>query len=84
MVVRASHARPAAEVCEALAVDARTGLAATEAARRLERDGTNRLEVQTAPSRLTLLARQFGNSMVLLLVVAAAISVPSARCSTRR
>ena len=69
------HARPAAEVCDEFRVDARTGLSETEAATRLAAAGPNQIRAEPAPSRLALVARQFGNSMVLLLVGAAAISL---------
>ena len=69
------HARAAPEVCAALGVDARAGLSETEAARRVGEQGPNRLRTEPAPSRLALVARQFGNSMVLLLIAAAAISI---------
>ena len=69
------HALPAIEVCGALGVDAGCGLSEAEAARRLARDGRNELRHEPPPSRLALLARQFVNSMVLLLVGAAAISL---------
>ena len=70
-----AFAVPASEVCDELGVDATAGLAEAEAARRLDLDGPNRLRHEPRPSRLALVARQFGNSMVLLLVGAAAISV---------
>jgi Ca2+-transporting ATPase len=70
-----AHARPAADVCVELRVDQRSGLTEPEAARRLEVAGPNRIATEPAPSRVALVARQFGNSMVLLLVGAAAISL---------
>jgi P-type Ca2+ transporter type 2C len=71
----AAYALPAPEVCDELGVDAATGLGDAEAARRLSADGPNRVRSEPAPSRLALLARQFGNSMVLLLAGAAVISL---------
>ena len=71
----AAHARPAPEVCDALGVDADSGLSEEEAARRLASDGPNELRRDPAPSRVALVARQFVNSMVLLLVGAAVISL---------
>jgi Ca2+-transporting ATPase len=70
-----ASALSATEVCEALGVDAAAGLDEAEAARRLGLDGPNRLRSEPPPSRLALLVRQFGNSMVLLLAGAAVISV---------
>lgn len=61
-------------VCAALATDARSGLGAAEAKRRLAQHGPN--ELDSAPPRpqwLKLLA-QFSNVLVLLLLAAAAIS----------
>jgi Ca2+-transporting ATPase len=69
------HALHATDVCGALGVDAASGLSQAEAERRLGRDGRNELRHEPPPSRLALLARQFVNSMVLLLIVAAAISL---------
>ena len=71
----AAHAVAASEVCDVLGVDARSGLSKDEAARRLTSGGPNELPREPAPSRLVLLARQFVNSMVLLLVGAAVISL---------
>ena len=68
-------APPAADVCDELRVDSRTGLSEAEAATRLDAAGPNRIRTEPAPSRLALVARQFANSMVLLLVGAAAISL---------
>ena len=71
----AAHARLASEVCDALGVDPGSGLSEAEAAQRLALDGPNELRREPAPSRLALIGRQFVNSMVLLLVGAAAISL---------
>ena len=71
----AAYALPSPEVCEQLEVDPDTGLGEAEAARRLGLSGPNRLRTEPAPSRLALVARQFANSMVLLLAAAALISV---------
>jgi Ca2+-transporting ATPase len=68
-------APPAGDVCDELRVDARIGLSEAEAATRLGEVGPNRIRTEPAPSRLALVARQFANSMVLLLVAAAAISL---------
>ena len=70
-----AFAVPASAVCDQLGVDATAGLGEADAARRLGLDGPNRLRREPRLSRLALVARQFGNSMVLLLVGAAAISV---------
>ena len=70
-----AFAVPASAVCDQLGVDATAGLGEADAARRLGLNGPNRLRSEPRLSRLALVARQFGNSMVLLLVGAAAISV---------
>ena len=50
------------------------GLASTEAARRLERDGPNELQERGLRSPLTVLAGQFTEIMVIVLLVAAVVS----------
>jgi magnesium-transporting ATPase (P-type) len=51
------------------------GLAATEAARRLARDGPNALPERSSPSALRVFARQFASPLIYLLLSAAAIAV---------
>jgi Ca2+-transporting ATPase len=64
----------AAEVLETLGTDAASGLASAEARRRLEKHGRNELaEQRPVPAWRKLLA-QFGDALVVLLLVAAAIS----------
>jgi P-type Ca2+ transporter type 2C len=58
-----------------LGVVAHAGLGEAEAAKRLADEGPNQIRTDPAPSRLALVARQVANSMVLLLVAAAAISL---------
>jgi Ca2+-transporting ATPase len=70
-----AHVSPAPDICAALGVDANAGLSEAEAAKRLRVEGPNQLRTEAAPSRLALVTRQFGNSMVLLLVGAAVISL---------
>jgi Ca2+-transporting ATPase len=50
------------------------GLSADEASRRLTEFGPNRLEEDSGPTRLDLLVRQFKDVLVVILIVAAAIS----------
>lgn len=66
---------PARDVCAALGVDERAGLSEAEARLRLEREGLNRPRTTPPPSAVLRFVRQLGNSMVLLLVGAAAISL---------
>ena len=50
------------------------GLSSAEADARLRRDGPNAVHVAAGRSALTLLLRQFRNPLVLILVIAAAVS----------
>ncbi|MGN6582340.1 MAG: magnesium-translocating P-type ATPase [Rhizobiaceae bacterium] len=57
------------------ALDASTsGLASTEARRRLEKDGPNSLGREAGTSALVVFARQFRSPLVLILIFAAAVS----------
>lgn len=71
----APHSLPAEAVLAGLGVAPASGLSLTEARVRLECDGPNELSVQKPPSLLMLVARQFTSAIVLLLVVAAMISL---------
>ncbi len=68
-----AHAAPLADVLAALRT-ADTGLAADEAARRLREHGPNRLRTARGPGAWSLLARQFRNVLVVILLVATALS----------
>ena len=50
------------------------GLSAEEAARRLERDGRNELEAAKKPSLISQFFKQMADPMIIILLVAAAIS----------
>jgi P-type Mg2+ transporter len=67
-------ARPAAELLDRLA-SSPAGLSAAEAARRRVRYGPNQLAPPHRGGSLALLARQFTDPIVLLLVVAAVLAV---------
>lgn len=67
-------ARPAAEVAAALGVDPAVGLADEEAARRLRRDGPNRLTTRRRASAWSILLRQFRSLVTALLIAAAAVA----------
>lgn len=69
------HARPVAEVLDALASSAELGLTHREVEARLRREGANRIEGEQRAGALALLARQFRSVLVLLLVAAAAVSL---------
>jgi Ca2+-transporting ATPase len=68
------HAQPATGVLDELGVDKTKGLTTTEAGSRLDQFGPNRLEEDQRPTRLHLLARQFSDVLVLILIAAALIS----------
>ena len=68
------HARPVAEVIDALGSDPVSGLADLEAARRLRDDGPNAIPRAPRVSDLRIAARQFADPLVLLLVAATAVS----------
>jgi P-type Ca2+ transporter type 2C len=70
-----AHAREAHEVARTLAVDPGRGLEPAEAARRLAADGTNELVEKPRPTFLALLVDQFKDFLVIILVVAAVISI---------
>ncbi len=70
-----AHARDAAAVAAALGTDPARGLATEEAARRLEEGGANELEEKPRPSFLSLLVEQFKDFLVIILIVAAVISI---------
>lgn len=69
------HTMTATEAVEALATDLRTGLAAGAVKRRQARYGPNQIDEAEGASPLALLAKQFQDFMVLVLLGAAAISV---------
>ena len=62
------------ELCRALQVDPRTGLSQEEARRRREMFGPNALPEARGPSPVWMFLSQFTEAMVILLIVAAAIS----------
>jgi calcium-translocating P-type ATPase len=69
-----AHAVKAEEVAAGLGVDPATGLTQSEAANRLMQFGANALAIPERPPYLRLAARQLVDPLVLLLIVAAAIS----------
>jgi Ca2+-transporting ATPase len=70
-----AHALSAAEVAEALGADLSGGLAPAEAERRLAENGPNELLEKPGPGFLSLLAGQFKDFLVIILIVAAVISI---------
>ena len=77
-VPAARHARPAAETARGLGVDPGVGLSA-DAARRLGRYGPNRLAETPREPRWRVFLRQFQNLLILILLVAAAVSLAVTR-----
>src|SRR5688572_19421142 len=68
------HSISAEETVLGLGSDARRGLSHTEARARLERFGANVLTAETPPAAWRQLLAQFQDVLVILLLVAAAIS----------
>ncbi len=68
------HALPVDELISAIQADIENGLSEDEARRRGESFGPNRITEETGPSRWALLARQFSDVLVLILLAAALIS----------
>jgi magnesium-transporting ATPase (P-type) len=68
------HALEAEEVTAALVVDPRRGLSGSEAARRLEQYGRNRLPEEHRESALVRFVKQFNNVLIYILIVAAAFT----------
>ena len=68
------HALPSDDVVERLATDARRGLSAAEAARRLVRDGPNALEEAPAVPWWRAFLAQFRDLLIWILIAAAVIA----------
>jgi Ca2+-transporting ATPase len=68
------HATPTADVLRRLDVDAARGLATAEAARRLGRDGPNRLAEAKREPRWRAFLRQFQDLLIIILLIAAVVS----------
>ncbi|NRQ38173.1 HAD-IC family P-type ATPase [Nonomuraea sp. NN258] len=69
------HALPVGEVAAGLGADPEQGLAAGEAARRLERHGPNQFKAAPRDPRWRAFLRQFQDLMILILLVAAVVSL---------
>jgi magnesium-transporting ATPase (P-type) len=81
--IERSWAMPAEAVAAALATDPAAGLTATEAAARLERFGPNELVERGRKPAWRLLAEQFANTMILVLVAAGLVTAVIATSRTR-
>jgi Ca2+-transporting ATPase len=69
------HALPAAQVMQQLDADAGEGLSPAEATRRIERDGPNRLAEARREPRWRAFLRQFQDLLIIILLVAAVVSL---------
>ena len=69
------HATSTGEVAQRLEVDLRAGLSSSEAARRLERDGPNRLAEARREPRWRAFLRQFQDLLIIILLIAAVVSL---------
>ena len=69
------HALTAEEVTGLLEVDPRVGLSSVQAARRLERHGPNQLAEAPREPRWRAFLRQFQDLLILILLVAAVVSL---------
>jgi len=69
------HALPAGDAARELGVDPAAGLSPEEATRRLEQHGANRLAEAPREPRWRAFLRQFQDLMILILLVAAVVSV---------
>jgi Ca2+-transporting ATPase len=74
LTLEAAYSRPATEVVHELQSDPHIGLPADEASRRLAEIGPNELRKRAGPGYIRIAARQLADPLVLLLVVAAAVS----------
>ncbi|MHA6781911.1 cation-translocating P-type ATPase [Pseudonocardia saturnea] len=74
-VPKSCHALSADEVTRLLGVDVATGLPSAEAAQRMRRDGPNRLAEVPREPRWRAFLRQFADLMIVILLVAAVVSL---------
>jgi len=72
--VRPWHSLPAEEVIAALGGDPVDGLASAEASRRLAETGPNTIGGEGGPGRWRILAHQFTDVMIWILIAAALVS----------
>src|SRR5512139_1786224 len=74
MISNGWHAREAAQVAAELKTDLQRGLSSGEAAKRLAQHGPNELRKEKGVSPLALFLGQFKNVLVIILLVAIALS----------
>ena len=75
MVRNVAHAQPIEQVINTLGTHVDRGLSAAQAAQRLASNGMNELAERPQPGFLSLLYDQFNNYLVIILLIAAAISL---------
>jgi Ca2+-transporting ATPase len=68
------HHPPADEVLDLLGVDPRRGLSPAEVVARRAQFGPNRMPAPRGPSTFALILRQFNQSLIIILIVAAAVA----------
>src|SRR5512136_626982 len=71
----APHALPREQALEEMETHLHNGLSSQEARARLERYGPNELQERPRPGFLKLLLDQFNNFLIIILIVAAAVSL---------
>jgi magnesium-transporting ATPase (P-type) len=62
-----THTATSTKVLEALSVDAEAGLTESDASKRIDEYGPNRLKPPRRPSPFSIFLRQIGNAMTLVL-----------------
>jgi Ca2+-transporting ATPase len=72
---KASHDKTIDELVRELQTSLETGLSEEEAHKRLERDGPNELRERPRPGFFSLLLGQFNNFLVIILMIAAVVTV---------
>jgi len=75
MIDTESHEKSIDEVVRDLQTDLETGLSVAEAQDRLRKYGTNELRERPRPGFIALLLNQFNNFLVIILIVAAVVTV---------
>ena len=72
---REAHGKPIDEIVSGLQTHVERGLSGQEAAERLAKFGANELSERPRPGFLALLWDQFNNYLVIILIVAALVSL---------
>src|SRR5512133_2906522 len=75
MITNEYHGKPIEEALAGLKTDSKNGLSQQEAQSRLAKDGPNELSEKPRPGFLALLLDQFNNFLVIILIVAAGVTL---------